>query len=183
MPTFVSLLRGINVGGHNKIRMADLRRLYTSLGMDNTRTLLQSGNVVFETADTDLALVKSSIEAGIRRTFDLDIPVILRSAAAFGTIFQRHPFTEEQLGDAKKVAVAFLSGVPEIDVYHALRDSNPGRELIHADGRELFIFYADGMARSKLDTKRIDSKLGLIATVRNWNTCMKLQQILADFEA
>lgn len=83
MPIAVSLLRGINVGGHNKLRMADLRNLYTALDMRNPRTILQSGNVVFACEDTDLARAKLRIEAGIQERFGLDVQVMLRSAAEF----------------------------------------------------------------------------------------------------
>ena len=92
----------------------------------------------------------------------------------------RHPFSAEQLKEPRKAAVVFLSDAPVSSAVDALRESNPGREVIHAAGRELYIFYTDGMARSKLDNKRIESRLGLIATARNWNTCLKLQRLLAE---
>lgn len=180
MVVAVSLLRGINVGGHNKIRMADLRELYASLGFRNTRTLLQSGNAVFETAESDIALVGRQIEAGIRRAFDLEIRVIMRSAAEFDAIFLRHPFSAEQLEEARKVAVVFLSDAPTADALNELRASNTGPEIIQADGRELYIFYTEGMARSKLDNKRIERHLRLDSTARNWNTCLKLRQLLHE---
>ncbi|MDE2638046.1 MAG: DUF1697 domain-containing protein [Chloroflexota bacterium] len=180
MTLAVSLLRGINVGGRNKIRMADLRELYVSLGMKNVRSLLQSGNVIFETALTDLTSVKLELEAGIHSAFGLDIQVLLRSSGNFEDIIARHPFSAEQLNEPRKAAVVFLSDAPESPAVDALSESNPGREVIHAAGCELYIFYTDGMARSKLDNKRIESRLGLIATARNWNTCIKLQRLLAE---
>ena len=176
----VSLLRGINVGGRNKIRMADLRELYASLGFRNARTLLQSGNAVFETAESDMTLVGREIEAGIRRAFSLDIRVIMRSAAEFEAVLQRHPFSAEHLREARKVAVVFLSDAPTADALTELRASNTGPEIIHADGCELYIFYTEGMARSKLDNKRIERHLRLVSTARNWNTCLKLRKLLSE---
>ena len=183
MTLALSLLRGINVGGRNKIRMADLRELYADLGMMQVRSLLQSGNVIFETALTDLTSVKLELEAGIRSAFGLDIQVLLRSSADFENIMARHPFSAEQLNEPRKAAVVFLSGAPDASAVEALRESNPGREVIQAAGRELYIFYTDGMARSKLDNKRIENRLGIIATARNWNTCLKLQRLLAETQA
>lgn len=179
----ISLLRGINVGGHRKIRMADLRELYGRLGMRDTRTLLQSGNVVFETDESDLALVGSRLEAGIKDAYGFDAQVIMRSPAAFKSILQRHSFSDAQLGEASKVLIAFLSAAPSQEAVEALIDSNPGPEIIHADGQELYIFYTDGQARSKLNANRIERALGVIATARNWNTCNKVLKLLEDLES
>lgn len=180
MTLALSFLRGINVGGRNKIRMADLRELYADLGMTNVRSLLQSGNVIFATSQADLTGVKLELETGIRSAFGLDIQVLLRSADNFEDIIARHPFSAEQLNEPRKAAVVFLSDAPDSSAVDALRESNLGREVIQAAGCELYIFYTDGMARSKLDNKRIESRLGLIATARNWNTYLKLQRLLAE---
>lgn len=174
----LSLLRGINVGGRKKIKMADLREVYASLGFRNARTILQTGNVVFETDEADLA----RLEAGISAAFGFDVPVIMRSPAAFKTIFQRHPFTEAQLDEPRKIAVVFLADAPRPIAVEDLRERNPGREFIGADGSELFIFYTDGQARSKLDNSRIERALGLPSTARNWNTCKRLLQLLEEVQ-
>ncbi len=179
----LSLLRGINVGGRKKIKMADLREVYASLGFRNARTILQTGNVVFETDEADLARVKARLEAGISAAFGFDVPVIMRSPAAFETIFKRHPFTEAQLDEPRKIAVVFLADAPSPIAVEDLREKNPGREFIGADGSELFIFYTDGQARSKLDNSRIERALGLPSTARNWNTCKRLLKLLLEVES
>ena len=86
MHTVVSLLRGINVGGHKKIKMADLRALYQSMGLQGTRTVLQSGNAVFASEERELAVLQNRIETGIESAFGFDVAVILRRAAAFKSI-------------------------------------------------------------------------------------------------
>lgn len=183
MTLAVSLLRGINVGGRNKIRMADLREMYGDLGLMKVRSLLQSGNLVFETAQSDLTIVQLALEAEIRRAFSLDIRVILRSSEDFLSIFSRHAFSADQLREPRKAAVVFLSDMPEGAAVEALQETNKGPEIIHAAGRELYIFYTDGMARSKLDNKRIERGLGLIGSARNWNTCLKLRALLEAYQA
>jgi len=183
MTIAISLLRGINVGGHKKIRMADLRALYASLGFREVRTLLQTGNVIFQTDETDLALVNSRLEAGIYDAFGFYVPVIMRSPAAFKRICQRHPFTEAQLDAPRKCVVVVPTDAPIPQAVDALRENNPGREVIFADGSELYVFYTDGQARSKLDNSRIENALGLQSTVRNWNTCSKLLKLLEELEA
>ena len=183
MPVVISFLRGINVGGHKKIKMAQLRALYTSLGLRDTRTILQSGNAIFKTDETDLALIQAKIEGGIRDQFGFDVRVMLRGTADFRSIFDRHPFAAEQLSEPRKIAVVFLSGAPSLEAVEYLRENNPGREIICADGQELFVFYIDGQARSKLDNNRIERALGLQSTARNWNTCQRLLKLLDEYES
>lgn len=182
MPLLISLLRGINVGGRKKIKMADLRGLYSSLGLRDPRTILQSGNAIFKTDETDLSLVRAKIEGGIRDHFGFDARVMLRGAADFRSIFARHSFTAEQGGETTKMVVVFLTGCPRPADVDELRASNPGREVIHADGSELFVFYTDGQAKSKLDNNRIERALGLGSTARNWNTCRRLLNLLGEYE-
>jgi len=183
MTVVVSLLRGINVGGRNKIRMADLRELYRDVGLSNVQSLLQSGNVVFEMAATDLAGVGRELEAAIRADFSLDIRILLRSSDDFDGILSRHRFTDEHLLEPRKIAVVFLSDAADSAAVDQLRESNPGREIIQAGGRELYIFYTDGMARSKLDNSRIERALRVHSTARNWNTCKRISKLLAEYGA
>lgn len=182
MPTFVSLLRGINVGGHKKIKMADLRGLYADLGMRQVRTLLQSGNVVFETETTDLEQLKQRLECGILERFGFDAQVILRSREAFIATLARHAFTAAQLERSNHALIVFLSALADPAAVEALSENNPGREVISAAGDALYIFYTDGAARSKLDTKRIERALNLVASARNWNTCQRILKLLGEYQ-
>ena len=181
MPIVISLLRGINVGGNKKIKMADLRDLYTSLGFQNTKTLLQSGNAVFETDISELTAIQQAIEGGIQSTFGFDVQIILRTPADLEAIIANHPFTDEQLNDPAKIAVVYLDTIPDDEAVNNLRESNSGNEAIHANGRELYVFYPDGMGRSKLDHGRIQRILNVTATARNWNTTNKLLTLATDF--
>ena len=174
MPIIISLLRGINVGGNKKIKMADLRDLYTSLGFQNTQTLLNSGNALFETDISDMSSIQQTIEDTIQSTFGFEVEIILRTPADLEAIIANHPFTDEQLNDPAKIAIVYMDRTPDDEAIDDLRDNNPGHEEIHAGGRELFIFYPDGMGRSKLDHNRIQRTLKVTATVRNWNTTNKL---------
>lgn len=183
MPILVSLLRGINVGGRNKIKMAELRDLYASLGFRDTRTLLQSGNAIFASDETDLAQAQQRLDDGIQQRFGFQVDLILRRADDFRATLARHPFTQAQLEEPGKCAFVFLSAEPIATAVEQLRESNPGREIIHSAGRELYIFYTDGMARSKLDNKRLERHLGLVSTVRNWNTCRRILKLLDETES
>lgn len=183
MPLLISFIRGINVGGHKKIKMADLRDLVSELGFQNPRTLLQSGNVVFEAAaDEDLAEIGARIEAGISQRFGFEARALLRTPAALRATLADHPFSAEQLERGNQALVVFLSGALDADALAALRVNNPGREAITAAADALYVFYTDGVARSKLDAKRIESSLGVVASARNWNTCQRLLKLLEEME-
>lgn len=182
MPLLISFLRGINVGGHKKVKMAELRELYLDLGFRNPRTLLQSGNVVFEAAEGDLAAVGARIEAGICGRFGFEAQALLRTPEAFQAALADHPFSAEQLERGNHAMIAFLSTVPGERAVAALVENNPGREAIAASADALYVFYTDGVARSKLDSKRIESTLGVAASARNWNTCQRLLKLLRELE-
>ena len=178
MPTIIALLRGINVGGHKKIKMADLRELFTALGLRRVTTVLQSGNAVFATDETDLAQLQKRLEAGIRERFGFEARVMLRAAGDFKAALARHPFTAAQLDRGSHAMIVFLSAEPAPAAIEALRANNPGREMIRSAGNALYIFYTDGAARSKLDNKRIERALNVVSSARNWNTCQRLLKLL-----
>ncbi len=180
MPTYIALLRGINVGGRNTIPMAELRALCRSLGFAGPRTLLQSGNLVFTTGDAELTSVQARLEAGIGDAFGFEIPVILRRPAAFRATLERQPWTAEQLRQPKKLVVVFLSEAPGEQALDELRRGNPGPERMHAAGDALYVFYAAGQARSRLTGVRIERALDIRATARNWNTCNRILKLLDE---
>ena len=182
MPLLISFIRGINVGGHRKVKMADLRDLFLELGFRDPRTLLQSGNVVFEAGAVDLAEARTRIEAGIRGRFGFEAQALLRTPQAFRAALAGHPFSAQQLERGSHAMIVFLDGVPEERAVANLVENNPGREEVSAADDALFVFYTDGVARSKLDTKRIERTLGLVASARNWNTCQRLLKLLRDME-
>ena len=183
MPIVSALIRGINVGGHKKIKMADLRQLFTSLGLRQVRTVLQSGNAVFATDEADLPRLQKRLEAAIHERFGFEAGVLLRAAEDFKAALARHPFTAAQLERGNHAMIAFLSAPPDPVAVEALRENNPGREAIHAAEDALYIFYTDGAARSKLDNKRIERALNVVSTARNWNTCNRLLKLLGELEA
>ena len=180
MPRYISFIRGINVCGHKKVKMADLRALYLDLGFRDPRTLLQSGNVVFE---ADAGGLSARIEAGILQRFGFEAQVLLWTPAAFRAALADHPFTAEQLERGSHAMIVFLSGAPDERAVAALVANNQGSEAITAKGQALYVFYTDGVARSKLDGKRIETSLGLVASARNWNTCQRLLKLLCEMEA
>ena len=183
MPVVIAFARGINVGGRNKVKMAELRDCFAELGMRGVRTILQSGNVVFGADETDLGTLKDLLETGMRQRFGFEAQLLLRTPDAFRSALSSQPFSAAQLEAPNKIAVVFLSQDADAAAVASLRETNPGREEIHAAGSELYIFYTDGMARSKLTNRRIEAALNVVASARNWNTCQRLLRLLDEVEA
>ncbi|NDJ53394.1 MAG: DUF1697 domain-containing protein [Chloroflexi bacterium] len=181
MPVFISLLRGINVGGNKRIKMADLRTLYQSLGLTNVQSLLQSGNVSFESDLADHGAITAMIEAEIQRAYAFEVRVLLRNAEEFRSSLEKHPFTAAQLQEPTKLLISYLSTMPTDTDIKTLKSGYDGSEDILWRGKELYVFYVNGMARSKLTNLYIERKLGMVSTGRNWNTVTKIVNLLATY--
>lgn len=182
MPIFISLLRGINVGGNKKINMAELRRLYESLGLRGAQTLLQTGNVGFETDITDRAILAAHIEKGIEDAYGFHSDIIIRTVDELLAAIDAHPFSEDQLANPQKIALMFLLDEPEQDAIDKLKSNYSGPEEMVFNGKEAYLYYPDGMGRSKLTNTLIEKTLKTSGTMRNWNTTNKLRTLAEEFE-
>jgi len=167
MNKYISLLRGINVGGQNKIRMADLKSLYKSLGLENVQTYLQSGNVVFDTDEQDLVKLRKSIEAQIETTFGFSVPVLIRTGDEFRQIIKNHPYAGEE---AIRVLVTFLYDRPEKSKLDELSQYEDKVDQFAIGEQEIFLFCPGGYGRTKLSNTFFEKKLDVIATTRNWKS-------------
>jgi uncharacterized protein (DUF1697 family) len=174
MPTYISLLRGINVGGNKIIPMKALKTLYETLGFANVRTLLTSGNVVFETPRDDAGAMKTEIEQGIAATFGCQSVIILRTPEDLRAVVAACPFSEVERAQGSKLLVMFLLAAPTQTGIERLMSEHVGSEMMHVISRELYIFFPDGMGQSKLGNPQLERRLGAIGTGRNWNTVLKL---------
>lgn len=173
----VGLWRAVNLAGHNKVSMADLRATLTRLGFMNPRTVLQSGNAVFGSSLTPRVL-EATLEAEGRAELSLDTAVLVRTAAEWEAIIDANPFVKEAQGDPSHLLVMCLKGRPKPGVRAVLRQAIKGRERFHLEERQVYIVYPDGIGRSKLTMTIIEKALGVVGTARNWNTVMKVQASL-----
>ena len=174
----VALLRGINVGGHAKIAMADLRRLATGLGYDDVRTHLQSGNLVVTTARTPAA-VGRELERAIAEQLGVEPRVVVRTRDELADVIDRNPFPEA-VGEGSRLFVTFLSGAPAAGALDDLDPAEYEPDTFRLLGRELYLHCPDGMRDSKLAQVLARKRLGVVATARNWNTVTKLLAIADD---
>lgn len=174
----VALLRGINVGGHNKVPMARLRAFFEELGFKSVQTLLQSGNVVFDAGAKKSAALETLLEKESAVRLELEVDYIVRDAGEWAKVVKANPFSDVAEKEPGKLLVLFLRDKPSAAGLKDLQAAIKGREQVKAVGRELFIHYPDGMGRSKLDLALINRKLKQTGTGRNWNTVRKLADML-----
>ena len=153
MDVIVSLLRGINVGGHHKIKMDALRTLYKSLGLRDPQTYIQSGNVIFRTEGRDLAKLVKRIENAIEETFGFRAGVIMRTCCELKDVVARNPFAARENIDPRKLLVTFLAGDPGQRARDELLSMRTDPEELRIDGRYLYIYFPNGMARPRLSSR------------------------------
>ena len=180
MTAFVSLLRGINVGGHHKIRMDELKDLHESLGFKDVLPYIQSGNVVFTSDEADLARLRGQIEEGFEKKFGFHVEVIVRTSAELREIVDNNPFQNQQSKESKWVVVMFLAAHPDETAQQDLLKTYGGPEELFISGKEVYIYYPNGIGRSKLSHSLLEKKLKTFGTARNWNTILQLQKLLQD---
>jgi len=178
MAVFVAFLRGVNVAGHRKIGMAELRRVHEAMGHDNVSTYLQSGNVVFDCAGRDRAKLAAAIQTAYADTLGLSAAVMVRGAAELARIVDRCPIALTPEREPRFLHALILSGAPGRGAGKALADYD-GPEEWRLDKDTLYVYYTDGAGRSKLTLDLVERRLGVTATGRNSNTITKLAELAA----
>jgi uncharacterized protein (DUF1697 family) len=184
----ICLLRGVNVGGHNKIKMEKLRAICESLNLRSPQTYVQSGNVVFLAAsklaaDKHLSALANKIESAIERELNFRPHVILRTPGALRALIKKNPFAKRKDIEPGKLLVSFLKSDPGTAGRAAAASINAAPEELHAIGSELFIYFPNGSGQSKLPWSRLDKFLGTPGTARNWNTVLKLLELADALES
>ncbi|TBL73346.1 DUF1697 domain-containing protein [Paenibacillus thalictri] len=186
MATYIALLRGINVGGNNKIKMAELRHTLTALGLSRVQTYIQSGNVLFDAEEPEETL-QSRIEQAIKADFGIELKVVLRKAEELRQVAANCPFSAAEVQEAAAscrgecLHVAFLTGIPAqegIDKVDSYKSASDDYRII---GREVYLLFRSSILDSKLANNL--HKLGVSATVRNWKTLSKLVSMADEMEA
>jgi uncharacterized protein (DUF1697 family) len=180
MPIYVCLLRGINVGGHKKIKMDQLRTSIEALGFEQVKTYIQSGNVVFKAAKAAPTALSKKIEATILADFGHSVSVIIRTADEMKQVLANNPFLEERGVDSEKLHVMFLSDAPESSALKKLEALMAPPERIRCVGKGLYFHLPNGVGQSIVMKKPIDRVLAVTTTMRNWKTVNTLHQMCLD---
>jgi len=174
MPTYIALLRAVNLGGATQVSMTALRELLTRMGFDDVRSVLQSGNLVFRTEGASASELELRLESQVEETLKLHTDFFVRTEAEWRAIIAQNPFPREAERDPGHLLVTALKLAPKVKEWKALQAAIQGPERVNGLGRQAYIVYPDGTGRSKLTLRLIETKLGSRGTSRNWNTVNKL---------
>ena len=173
----VAFLRAVNVGGTGKIAMADLKALAEDIGLADARTLLQSGNLIFEAGGRSAAALEKLLKCEVAKQLAIETDIIVRTARELKAAMERNPFAKEAKADPSRLHVHFLKAPANAAAVAALSNAIKGREIVKGVGGEVFLYYPDGAGNSKLTNAVIERHLGARGTSRNWNTVTKLVEM------
>ena len=177
MPTFVVLLRGINLGSHNKVPMPALRTLVEGLGYEEVTTYIQSGNLILSTKDA-AAKVSSAVHDAIAGEFGFDVPAVVRTRQQLRKVLDGNPFLEKAK-EPNALHVVFLTAKPTVDKVKKLMSADWGDEEVAVKGTEAYLHLPNGYGRAKLNNMVVERQLGVAGTTRNWRTTAKLLELAA----
>jgi uncharacterized protein (DUF1697 family) len=182
MQTYLAFPRAINVGGHAKIAMGDLRDFLTVLGFIGAKTLLQSGNLAFG-SEREIPDLAELLAREAKSRLGLETDFLTRTQAEWQALIAANPFPAEAKQDPSHLLVVLLDRVPTNAAIDALKAAIKGSELVTCVGREAYVVYPDGIARSRLTLAVIEKMLGRRGTGRNWNTVLKLADLAASISS
>ena len=175
----IALLRGVNVGGKNRIAMQDLAAMFEAAGCTDVRTYIQSGNVVFSVSAARAKGVRPAVERALSAKLGNAITVVLRTRAEWNAAIEANPHLVPN-ADLKQIYVAFMADKPSSAQIAALdpNRSKPDEFIVH--GREIYLRFPAGLGQSKLTNDYFDRTLKTVVTVRNWNTVLALREMAMD---
>ena len=177
MATYISMLRGINILGHNLIKMSDLQALYRDLGFTNVRTYIQSGNVVFEVRRSPADKISSRIVKAIHNAYGFSVSNFVITPKELGQVIDRNSFLNESGIDRSKLHVTFLSAAPKKTDLEKINDLPQGSEAFHCVGKAMYLYCPHGYGRTKLTNNTLERLLAVSGTTRNWRTVSKIYEM------
>ena len=180
MATYISMLRGINVGGHKRIKMDQLRESFEALSFEQVQTYIQSGNVVFKTRELSPVALSKRIEERILHDFGFSVSVVSRTADDMGEAIRNNPFPKQPRIDQEKLHVTFLSEAPAPLARKRLLDLAALPDQSHCFGKEIYLYLPNGVSGSSLMKTPLDGVLLVVATTRNWKTVNQLYEMCRD---
>ena len=185
MPVYLALLRGINVSGKNIIKMEDLRKRMEAAGYAAVKTFIQSGNILFTSGERSAGPQGKHMEALLKQEYGYDVTVFIITKNELKSAIDNNPYVEGRVEEAtgfKKLYVTFLSGEPLIEDIEKLKQVPIGQDEIAVVGNVLYFKLFSKASDSKLSNNLIESKLKLRATTRNWNTTLKLLNMMEGYQ-
>lgn len=181
MNTFIAILRGINVGGHRKIKMADLKTMLTNLGFVKVNSYIQSGNIVFNSKSNNTKELEISIQTEIENSFKLEVPVLVLKKENWNQIYSNTPFDKRIENEIKFLHVTFLDKKPDDELVKNVlsMDKQLDEEMIF-EKTQIYLYYPRGYGKTKFHNGFFETKLKVKATTRNWRTITKLNEMTEE---
>jgi uncharacterized protein (DUF1697 family) len=180
MQVYIAMLRGINVGGHKRIKMEQLRASFEELGFEQVKTYIQSGNVVFKTRKTSTSVLSKSIEKQILSDFGFAVSVISRSSGEIAKAIEANPFVKERGIATEQLHVMFLSAAPDPSALQKLAELTAAPDQFCCLDREIYFYLPNGVSGSVLMKSPVDRVLAVATTTRNWKTVNSIHQMCRD---
>ena len=178
MNTYIALLRGINVSGHHKIKMADLKLLFLNNGFSEVKTYIQSGNVIFKTNELNTDKIEQCIIMAVEKQFSYDIKVLVLTKKELSTIFNSNPFLERASIDISALCVTFLSAIPTQDKVTEIKELGlKNNDEFSLEKKNIYLHCPNGFGKTKLTNNLFERKFKVNATTRNWKTITKLIEL------
>ncbi len=177
MKTYISILRGINVGGNKSIKMEALRDMCESLGFKNVKTYIQSGNIIFHYKNSNIENLETLIQQAIAKQFQFDVPVIVREANDLQFLLSNNPFLNKRKEDIKNLHVTFLSQEPSSSDIKSITHQQFMPDEFIVNKNIVYVFCPNGYGNTKLNNNFFENKLKVKATTRNWKTVMELAKL------
>ncbi|MBN4062481.1 MAG: hypothetical protein COA57_06240 [Flavobacteriales bacterium] len=177
METYIAMLRGINVSGQKKIKMADLKAHFEQLNFKNVQTYIQSGNVIFNNKKSAAAMLEKAIEQKILKEYGFRVPVIVKSPNELRYVLANNSFLNDQSKDKSRLYVTFLAEEPAVVHVEKLKSIDHSPEAYILDVQHIYFFSPHGYGRAKMNNNFFENKLKVAATTRNWKTVNKLSEM------
>ncbi|RYG34558.1 DUF1697 domain-containing protein [bacterium] len=177
MTTYIALLRGINVGGNNKVKMVELKEMLVERGFENPKTLLQSGNVVFQSSTESREELEDRLEEATKEKFEIAPAYYIRTLKEWDDVIAANPFEQMAKDDPSHLMVAFLRDPPDAEELAKVASAIQGPEKLEAGTEHIYITYPDDIGHSKVDRTPGWKNLFGKSTARNWNTVLKLAEL------
>lgn len=180
MTKYISLLRGINVSGQKSIKMAELAAAYQSIGFEQVRSYIQSGNVIFEAENVENSLLAKKISEKIAVQWGFEVPVMVKTKQEWQAILAENPFLAQENIDKKNLHITFLSDIPSEANWQKIQHGNYSEDTYILVGKNVYLCCPKGYGNTKLTNTFFENKLKLSATTRNWQTVEKIAELLSS---
>ena len=175
--TLTAFLRGINVGGHHKVPMVELREILTEMGCENVRTLLNTGNVVFETDQTDIQALEAKMESHLANAFNFPIPVMLRTKDAIADLVAQNPFEAIEMHKDIRLYVSFLKDEPTVELELPYSSKDSSYQILSVNNRIICSVLDLSTTKTVKGMEELEKLFGKNITTRNWNTILKVMNL------